>query len=540
MGNFLHNAVTGPSVACAVVAMAPCATAQCPNQWINAVGTPGVNRFVSSLASVDPDGLGPQTPVLAVAGDFTTAGGVAANRIAYFDPATAAWTPLGAGVGGFTHPFVFALAATPASGLFAGGFFLTAGGSPASYVAHWDGSAWSPLGAGVDGYVNALTPLPNGDLIAGGVFSNAGGSPAAFVARWDGSQWHPLGAGVDGPVMGLTTAPNGDVIVGGSFQNAGGNPTPGVARWDGAAWLPMGVGMDGSVNALALSPAGDVLAGGYFQTTGSSTLNHIARWDGAAWQPLGTGTNAAVLSIAAIGADVYAAGLFTIAGDEPAGRIARWDGAAWHALSTGLDGDARAVTVMPDGRVFAAGFFATAGNLPAARIAEWGEGTPAIITTHPADASVCAGSIASFSAAGSGTAPLAYQWQYLLGTDWTDIADGPVPGLGTVTGSGTSTLFISDPVDGGQVRTRVSNLCASDESDPATLTVPAPCCDSIDVNGDGLFPDIADVLDFLSIFSGGPCSTGSCGDIDFNNDGFFPDTADMDALLSVFSGGACL
>ncbi|MFO0830458.1 MAG: S8 family serine peptidase [Phycisphaerales bacterium] len=64
-------------------------------------------------------------------------------------------------------------------------------------------------------------------------------------------------------------------------------------------------------------------------------------------------------------------------------------------------------------------------------------------------------------------------------------------------------------------------------------------CDSIDFNGDGLFPDTADIDDFLSVFSGGPCSTGTCGDIDFNNDGLFPDTADIDSLLSVFSGGPC-
>ncbi len=66
-------------------------------------------------------------------------------------------------------------------------------------------------------------------------------------------------------------------------------------------------------------------------------------------------------------------------------------------------------------------------------------------------------------------------------------------------------------------------------------------CDPIDFNGDGLFPDTADIDDFLTVFSGGACPTGpgGCGDIDFNNDGLFPDTADIDAFLTVFSGGAC-
>lgn len=64
-------------------------------------------------------------------------------------------------------------------------------------------------------------------------------------------------------------------------------------------------------------------------------------------------------------------------------------------------------------------------------------------------------------------------------------------------------------------------------------------CDSIDFNRDGLFPDTQDQDDFISVFSGGPCSTGDCNDIDFNNDGIYPDTADVDAFLRVFSGGQC-
>ncbi|MFO0832481.1 MAG: choice-of-anchor X domain-containing protein [Phycisphaerales bacterium] len=75
-------------------------------------------------------------------------------------------------------------------------------------------------------------------------------------------------------------------------------------------------------------------------------------------------------------------------------------------------------------------------------------------------------------------------------------------------------------------------------------TLPSPCgpsCDSIDFNHDDLFPDTQDIDDFLSVFSGGPCTNDpNCGDIDFNNDDLFPDTMDIDALLSVFSGGPCV
>ncbi len=74
----------------------------------------------------------------------------------------------------------------------------------------------------------------------------------------------------------------------------------------------------------------------------------------------------------------------------------------------------------------------------------------------------------------------------------------------------------------------------------ATLTCnTGPTCDSIDFNGDTLFPDTADIGDFLTVFGGGACPTGTCGDIDFNNDGLFPDTDDITALLRVFAGGNC-
>jgi uncharacterized repeat protein (TIGR01451 family) len=78
----------------------------------------------------------------------------------------------------------------------------------------------------------------------------------------------------------------------------------------------------------------------------------------------------------------------------------------------------------------------------------------------------------------------------------------------------------------------------------ALVRVPLPVvgtqCDGIDFNNDGLFPDTLDIDDFLSVFTGGACSTGTCGDIDFNNDTLFPDTLDIDSFLSVFAGGACL
>jgi hypothetical protein len=66
-----------------------------------------------------------------------------------------------------------------------------------------------------------------------------------------------------------------------------------------------------------------------------------------------------------------------------------------------------------------------------------------------------------------------------------------------------------------------------------------PACNSIDFNGDGLFPTDEDLVDFFAVYAGGTCSTSSCGTIDFNNDGLFPDDGDILAFLQVFAGGEC-
>jgi hypothetical protein len=67
----------------------------------------------------------------------------------------------------------------------------------------------------------------------------------------------------------------------------------------------------------------------------------------------------------------------------------------------------------------------------------------------------------------------------------------------------------------------------------------APVCDSIDFNNDNVFPSTEDIDDLLSVYGGGPCSTGNCNDIDINNDGVFPSTDDIDAFLRIYGGGNC-
>jgi glucose/arabinose dehydrogenase len=77
-------------------------------------------------------------------------------------------------------------------------------------------------------------------------------------------------------------------------------------------------------------------------------------------------------------------------------------------------------------------------------------------------------------------------------------------------------------------------------TDTNSNSIPDDCeCDSTDFNGDGVFPDNQDIIDFIDVFGGAPCPTGNCNDIDFNNDGIFPDNGDIVKFLEVFAGSAC-
>jgi hypothetical protein len=145
---------------------------------------------VDALAVYD-DGGG---PALYAAGHFTTAGGVPVNHVARWDGSR--WSAVGSGVGGglYDDPRIHSLAvhddgAGPA--LYAGGNFTVAGGVAANYLARWDGSSWTPLGSGVSAAVRALLVFDGPErgapaLVAGGDFGSAFDSGDSYLALWQG------------------------------------------------------------------------------------------------------------------------------------------------------------------------------------------------------------------------------------------------------------------------------------------------------------------------------------------------------------------
>lgn len=151
---------------------------------------------------------------------------------------------------------------------------LYAGGRFTNRVAWWDGvSSWFTLGGGIaDGEVNALIVDSKGNLYAGGSFTTAEGSPADYLAKWDGAAWSALAGGPNGPVktLGVDTADH--LYAAGAFTVPGSN----IAKWDGSAWTELGDGTNNQVNALAINnTSGDLYAGGMFTMAGMKDSRYI-------------------------------------------------------------------------------------------------------------------------------------------------------------------------------------------------------------------------------------------------------------------------
>ncbi len=322
-------------------------------------------------------------------GDFTTANGKSANRIARWDESSGTgWSAMGSGMSGMlgqnTTPAVSAIAVLSSGDVVAGGNFVTAGGVTANGIARWNvgSSAWTNMGTGLAGTTypaaGEFAQLASGDLIVGGSFLSIGGVPANFIARWDGAVWSALGSGMNGSVYSLSVLPTGDLVVGGGFTNAGGTPANCVARWNGSAWSALGPGIETpyGVRSLAMLPEGKLFASGDFEVAGGLPVRNIAQWDetSQSWSAVAKGFNDKVQCLATLpSGDLVAGGSFTGAGDAYAKLIARWDGQAWSALGSGIDigADIDALAVLPTGELVAGGYFFKAGGVSVQHIARW-------------------------------------------------------------------------------------------------------------------------------------------------------------------------
>lgn len=235
------------------------------NQWVrigNGLSAPG-----RTLALMEEAGL----VSLFVGGEFTQAGLQPANRVARLELAATPgspgvgggnqlWSVLGTGTNG---PVRSLAVFDDGSGerLYAGGQFTLAGGVAAQNLASFANGVWdAPAGlTGPAAVVERLHVHDDGRgpaLYVAGEFASAGGGAADDIARFDGAAWSALGSGLGGLGRALASfAPAGgspDLFAGGNFQ---GQPDTGdrhMARWScvpGSAFTAS-AGCSGNPNLL--------------------------------------------------------------------------------------------------------------------------------------------------------------------------------------------------------------------------------------------------------------------------------------------------
>ncbi len=270
--------------------------------------------------------------------------------------------------------------------LYIGGDFTSAGGIPASHIAHYNTAThqWSALGGGVNNRVNSI--ISNGRYVyAGGGFNHAGNVNVNCLAVWDNQTktWSKVGnanlvhASTSPSVKALAFDSQGHLIVGGQFDAIGGLTTPNIAKWTGSAWSALGAGVGDThaeVDALAVS-GNDIYAGGNFTTPSYS----VAQWNGSNWSGLGSGLINSfykdVYAVAVSGSNVYIGGSFDTVtdsgGNHSVSNIAAWNGSHWHALGTGMDAGVYTLGVDGNGNLYAGGQYNTAGGPTVNKIAVW-------------------------------------------------------------------------------------------------------------------------------------------------------------------------
>ncbi len=399
-----------------------------------------------------------------IGGQFTDAGGVAANNVVDYNTTTGKWSTLGSGTSNGVDNFVYTILYFGGN-LYVGGGFSNAGGNAANKIARWDGTAWHNLGSGVDNSVYTMA-VYNGALYVGGTFLNAGGSAANYIAKWDGTNWSTVGAtatDLNGIVYTLSAIGN-NLFVGGNFTTAGVTTVNYITKWNGAAWSTVGSGVNGDVYYFVQSGA-KIYVMGSFTAAGLITVNNIASVDTSTniWSALGSvsaiGTNAYTYLSDIVNNVLYVGGGFTVAGAVNAVGISSWNGTTWSSLggTTNVPSGTVYALAISGNMIYVGGSFLTAGDVAANHIASYNTSTHTwsslgLATANGVDGTVYAIAVVggnvyaggSFSNAGGSPARRIAMWN---GTAWSTLGTSPNDGVSSTVEA--MTTFGSDLYVGG-------------------------------------------------------------------------------------------
>jgi trimeric autotransporter adhesin len=277
---------------------------------------------------------------LYVAGEFTSAGGVSAGRIASAELLTGAWASLSSGANG-------RITSIERSGnfLYAGGGFENIDGVAASKIARRNlvNGSWEPLSASATsvGEITSIASL-NGELFVGGLFSSIAGINANYFAAVNEQTlvWRAMNfpsaaspshiAKHQGKIY-VSSAPGNRVFV----RNSG--------------WEEIGTGGAFATNSgrRRLAPTNDGLfAFGNITSMNAIRANGIALYSplASSWSALGNESSLAVTLDESVDLDrvrvlvnttqgLFAGGVFEEIGGVPSNGYARFSSTGWNDLS---------------------------------------------------------------------------------------------------------------------------------------------------------------------------------------------------------------
>ncbi len=423
--------------------------------WQTGFSLPGPDTQVEAVV-VAPNGT------VYAGGGFRVSGTVTTHRVARWDGSE--WRAVGTGFEFGARQPVTSLAVGPNGDLYAAFYNTDPGGIAGySFVARWDGTAWTGLGSpsapwpgGADETIWDIDVAPNGDVYAVGEFTSFDGVPANHVARWDGTRWHALGTGISSgdDDLKVVIAPTGEVYVGGSFRSAGGVAVGGLARWDGTAWSAVGTGLSSSsgfVRDLAILPSGGLVVSGNIYFSPPQPVACVAQWNGATWQPIPTDSTlghpdlGGAITVTPNG-DVFAKLIriyYPVTSDTAS--LMRWDGTRWHLVHN--NNYAARLAASPTGDVYLGGGFKEMVGAPANGVARWSNGSFSALGTGLNDivrqVSVSASgdvyAVGDFIQAGGVAARGVTRWD---GTTWSALGTGIAGGARTVAAGPGSAVYV--------------------------------------------------------------------------------------------------
>lgn len=190
---------------------------------------------------------------IVVAGDFSMAGGVAAQNVARWDGNE--FSALGNGVDG-----TITCGAVMGTDIYLGGSGL--GGS--NDLAHWNGSQWSFSNVFQGKFPQIFALYAHNDtLYAAGASAGFVGTNH-FVQRLVGNNWQTVGEYFNDVVLALSFH-DGHLVAGGQFTSTTGSTGTSalhVAQYGANGWAQLGAGLNGTVNVLMTDMYGEMYAGG--------------------------------------------------------------------------------------------------------------------------------------------------------------------------------------------------------------------------------------------------------------------------------------